>query len=77
MVKTAAIIFGIVFLAVGILGSMVFGKLVQNLMFGADPVGFPVSAGAAAMLVLTTGLAVWIATRRVTQLDTMTVLRSE
>lgn len=65
---------GVVF---GIAGSISLGGLAGALIDSVDPVRLPLCAAAAALLAATAAATVWTATRRITRLDPMRVLRAE
>ena len=61
----------------GIGGAMLAGKLVQSLIDGAKPTGLDACAAAFLLIAATAAAANWTATRRVSRLDVMEVLRAE
>jgi predicted permease len=61
----------------GLLGASAMGQYLQHLIATARPASLPVRAAAALTLAATAAIATWSATRRVSRLDPMAVLRSE
>jgi predicted permease len=61
----------------GIIGALAGGQFIESLIDGARPIGITACLSAALLIGATAAAAVWSATRRVSHLDIMDVLRSE
>ena len=61
----------------GLAGALALGGVVQSLLFGVDATDPATFVGVAGLMLLTAALACWIPARRATQVDPVTVLRSE
>jgi putative ABC transport system permease protein len=61
----------------GVAGAVLGGRFIESLFDGAKPIGLGMCAAAAVLIAGTAAAANWIATRRLTRLDIMDVLRTE
>jgi putative ABC transport system permease protein len=61
----------------GILGAQISGRLLENLIEGAIPLGAPASGILVSFFVFVASAAIWSATRRIASLDVLSILRSE
>jgi putative ABC transport system permease protein len=61
----------------GIAIAMSTGRLIESLMQGAKPVDFGVSIISVALVLLVASISIWIATRKISKLDVMEILRQE
>ena len=61
----------------GVAGAQVSGRLLENLIDGARPVGMGISVGLVVLIALVASVSIWIATRRISGLDVVAILRSE
>jgi putative ABC transport system permease protein len=61
----------------GLAGAAAMGQYLQHLVASAQPASLSIRAAAALTLAATAAIATWSATRRVSRLDPMVVLRSE
>jgi hypothetical protein len=61
----------------GILGAQLPGRILESLIQGAKPIGITLSSGLLLLFVLIASVSIWSATRRISTLDVISVLRSE
>jgi ABC-type antimicrobial peptide transport system permease subunit len=61
----------------GILAAHLSGRFLQNLVTGAEPVGITLSAALLLLFALVAAASIWSATRRISTLDVITILRTE
>ena len=64
-------------MAAGLWGAMALGSVLQMLVDAAEPVSWVTSEAAAALLALFAVGAIWSASRRVTVLNAVEILRAE
>jgi ABC-type antimicrobial peptide transport system permease subunit len=61
----------------GIAGAQLTGRFLENLIYGARPIGWAASSGLVLLFALVASASIWSATRRIATLDIASILRSE
>jgi ABC-type antimicrobial peptide transport system permease subunit len=61
----------------GIAGARLTGRFLESLMDGAKPIDMAASVGLVLLFALVASTSIWAATRRITRLDIIAILRTE
>jgi ABC-type antimicrobial peptide transport system permease subunit len=67
----------VVGIALGLGGSFVVLRVLQSLLFGADPIDLPIFAAVSLLLGVAALFAVWLPARRAARVDPLEALRAE